>query len=170
MISMSIRMIGLALMFVVSGCGTDLELPPAGSAALEPTVFFAGRTHGDGELNKLFSRPVKVSVDSVGRMQDDTLILDQTIREGDKPPRVRHWTMRRVVQNVYSGTLTEAIGPVRVTLAGAHADIRYTMKGGLHVKQQLALQTDGKTVLNRLEVMKFGAPVATLTETIRKLD
>jgi hypothetical protein len=44
------------------------------------------------------------------------------------------------------------------------------MKGGLEVEQQLALQSDGRTVLNRLEVKKFGARLATLNETITKLD
>lgn len=69
----------------------------------------------------------------------------------------------------YSGTLTDAEGPVQFTVAGPRASIRYTMKGGLKVEQQLALQSDGNTILNRLEVHEFGVRVATLSETIRKL-
>ena len=42
------------------------------------------------------------------------------------------------------------------------------MKGGLEVRQQLALQSDGRTILNRLSVRKFGLEVAYLDETIRK--
>jgi hypothetical protein len=44
------------------------------------------------------------------------------------------------------------------------------MKGGLGVDQQLTLQGDGRTLLNRMRVKKFGLEVATLKETIRKLD
>jgi hypothetical protein len=44
------------------------------------------------------------------------------------------------------------------------------MRGGLDVDQQLTLQGDGKTLLNRLHVRKFGVRVAVVEETIRKLD
>jgi hypothetical protein len=44
------------------------------------------------------------------------------------------------------------------------------MKNGLDFEQHLALQRGGTTVLNRLTVRKFGVPVATLEETIRKAD
>ena len=143
---------------------------PASGAALDPIVFFTGRTRGEGQLDKLFSSRIKVSVDSVGGRQGDTLILDQTIHEGEKPARVRRWTMRRIGPNLYSGTLTDATGPVQVTIAGPRAYIRYIMKGGFEVEQQLALQGNGRTVLNRLDVHKLGVRVATLNETIQKLD
>jgi hypothetical protein len=68
----------------------------------------------------------------------------------------------------FTGTLTEATGPVDITVSGPRALIRYPMKGGLEVRQQLALQSDGRTVLNRLSVRKFGLEVAHLDETIRK--
>jgi hypothetical protein len=123
-----------------------------------------------GRLEKLFGSPVTVIVDSVGRRDGDMLILDQSIAEGAKPQRKRRWTMRATAPGVYSGSLTEAVGQVRVATTSARARIHYTMKGGLQVEQQLALQSDGKTVLNRLEVRKFGVKVATLSETIRKLD
>ena len=42
------------------------------------------------------------------------------------------------------------------------------MKKGFMVRQELALQPDGLTVLNRLEVFKLGVRVAWLDETIRK--
>ncbi len=78
--------------------------------------------------------------------------------------------MRPVAQNLYSGTLTDAEGPVSVTTSGSRALVRYKMKGGFDVEQQLVVQRDGRTLLNRLEVTKFGVRVATLNETIQKLD
>lgn len=133
-------------------------------------AFFTGRTHGDGQLSKMFSKPVNVSVDSIGRRQGDTLILDQRIQEGPSPPSVRRWTMRPIAPNHYTGTLTDAKGPVDVLITGPRADIRYTTKAGFNVEQRLILQSDEKTILNRLRAHKFGVPVATLNETIRKLD
>ena len=78
--------------------------------------------------------------------------------------------MRRVQPGRYVGTLTDADGPVLLTVRGPRALIRYTMRDGMTVRQQLALQADERTLLNRLDVMRWGVPVARLTETIRKRD
>ena len=164
------RAAAAAAALALCGCTPTEPLPAASGATFDPIAFFAGRSHGEGTLDTIAGSPVPVRVDSIGRTHGDALVLDQTIRQRDKPARVRRWTMRRVAPNHYSGTLTDAVGPVQVTTSGPRAYIRYTMEGGLQVEQQLALQADGKTVLNRLRVKKFGVPVATLTETIRKLD
>lgn len=155
------------LMLAVCGCSRSVPLP-AGSTQFRPIAFFEGHTRGEGELHKLFSKPVSVSVDSVGRLQNGKLILDQTIRKEGKPPSMRRWTIIPVGHNSYSGTLTEAVGEVDAKVVGAHGYIHYTMAHGLTVDQELALQGDGTTVLNRLVVHKFGLRVATLNETIRK--
>lgn len=170
MASMFSRLVAGALAITICGCAKDNVRPTADGAALEPIAFFMGRTHGDGELDKMFSRPVKVTVDSVGRREGSTLILDQTIHEGRSPPSVRRWTMRPVGPNHYSGTLTDATGQVNVAVSGSRADIRYTTRGGVDIEQQLVLQQDGKTILNRLRAHKFGIRVATLNETITKVN
>ncbi len=164
------RLAAAAAALVLSSCGTSVVLPAAPAARFDPVAFFAGKSHGEGSLDTLVESPVQITVDSVGRVQGNTLVLDQTIRRGDKPARVRRWTMHPVAPNRFSGTLTDAVGPVQGTTAGPRAYIRYEMKGGFQVEQQLALQADGRTVLNRLEVKKFGMRVASLDETIRKLD
>ena len=155
----------------LAGCGKASDLPADAQAKFNPIAFFAGRSHGDASLRKIFSGSVPVQVDSIGRSDGQGgLILDQTIREGAKPARQRSWTMRPVAPGRFTGTLTDAVGPVEVTIAGPRANIRYRMKSGLDVEQQLALQSDGRTLLNVLIVKKLGVRVARLTETIRKLD
>lgn len=170
MVSISSRMVAAALTIAVGACAQDVATPTVGAPALQPMAFFTGRTHGEGELAKLFNRPVKVTVDSVGRRQGDTLVLDQTIREGRSLPSVRRWTMRSIAPNRYSGTLTDAMGQVNVAISGPRANIRYTTKAGFDVEQQLVLQSDGRTILNRLSAHRFGVRVARLNETIRKLN
>lgn len=163
------RTAAAAAALALSGCARSTLLPGDENARLDPIAFFAGTSHGEATLDTIFARPVTVTVNSNGRVQRGTLILDQTIREGDKPARVRRWTMQRVAPQQYSGILTDAVGPVNVRTSGPRAYIRYAMKGGFQVDQQLALQRDGRTVLNRLDVTKFGLNVARLNETIRKL-
>jgi hypothetical protein len=170
--SMFSRLARLALTVAV-GYATSVAnayLSAGNVGAFDPIKFFTGRTHGVGELDTMLSSPVKVTVDSVGRQQGDTLTLDQTIREGDKPPRVRRWMMRRVAADRYTGTLTDAQTAVDVTVTGQRASIRYRMKGGLIVDQQLTLQSDGRTLLNRMKIKKFGLQVATVRETIKRVE
>lgn len=155
-------------MLALCACASKVTLPAAGPP-FQPIAFFEGHSHGDGELRKLFSSPVKVSVDSVGRMQNGTLVLDQTITESGKPASARRWIIVRAGPDRYSGTLTDAVGNVAGRVEGPRLYIRYTMKHGLTVQQQLAEQPDGRTILNRLAVSKLGVRVATLDETIRKL-
>jgi hypothetical protein len=156
------------LALAACSCTDSAVLPSAQGADFDPIAFFNGHTHGEGELRKLFERPVHVSVDSIGRIGNGGLILEQTIREANKPPSMRRWTIRRVRQHQYTGTLTDAVGPVTANVVGSRAHISYMMRHGLVVRQLLAQQSDGTTVLNRLEVSKFGAQVATLNETIKK--
>lgn len=156
---------------VLAGCAPETDLPADPAGTLDPVQFFTGRSHGEARLRVLFGGDRRVRVDSVGRLDGGRgLILEQLIREGAKPLRKRIWHMRRAGPNRFTGELTDAAGPVEIIVKGPRATIRYTMKNGLAVTQQLALQKDRRTLRNRLVVSKFGIPLARLDETIRKLD
>lgn len=134
-------------------------------------AFFAGKTHAENILKIALKKPVPLLVDSVGGKGDrgDFVLID-TVHEGDKPVRTRKWIMRQTGPDRYSGTLTDATGPVDVQVDGKQALIRYVMKGGLQVEQRLELQADGRTVTNRVVAKKFGLKFARVEGTVRKLD
>ena len=160
-----------AAALTLAGCAQRAELPADPAARLDPIAFFAGRSAGVASLDTIFASPVRVSVTSAGRIdRRGALVLDQAIREGDKPERKRRWVMRRGPGGRFDGTLTDAEGPVEVKVAGPRATIRYRMKNGFGIEQHLAMQRDRRTLLNRLVVTRFGVRVARLDETIRKLD
>jgi hypothetical protein len=80
---------------LLAGCDANQPLPADPGANLDPVAFFAGQSHGQATLHKLFSDDVRVTVDSLGRPDGrGGLVLDQRIVEGDKPPRVRRWIIR----------------------------------------------------------------------------
>lgn len=160
----------IVLPLALASCTTTDRLPAAEQATLDPIAFFSGNSVGTGTIDQIFSRPRPLAVRSIGRSDGNGgLALTQVIREGDKPERTRTWTMRQVGPGRYTGTLTEAGGPVTVTTSGPRATVAYSMKDGLAVRQQLALQGDGRTLLNHLVVTKWGIRVATVRETIRRL-
>ena len=162
----------IAACLALSGCAGPAPLPPpAPQPVLDPAAFFTGRTQGTGTMDTLLGGTEPVRVESVGtRPEPGRLILDQRIWKGDEQPRNRRWVLRQAAPNRWTGTLTEATGPVSVVANGNSAVIRYPMEGGLEVEQQLRLQPGGRTLLNRLTARKWGMPVAWLEETIRKLE
>jgi hypothetical protein len=138
---------------------------------LEMTAFFNGHSHAENVLKIAFQGPTKLVVDSVGGKGDrgDFVLID-TVHEGDKPVRTRKWIMRPDGPNHFTGSLSDATGPVDIVVSGDTATVRYTMKGGLKVVQQMQLQGDGRTLSNHVEVRKFGLKFGSVDGTIRKLD
>jgi hypothetical protein len=161
-----------ACLFVL-GCSGAPQ--PSRSAAPGPVFnvvrFFEGRSEGQARLKVIFKPARSVHVQSRGQVQPDgTLLLVQEVREEGEAPRTREWRMREVSPGRFSGTLTDAVGPVAAESSGNRFHVRYRMKGGFQAEQWLTLQPDGRTVQNLMHVTKLKVRVATLEETIRKLD
>jgi hypothetical protein len=142
----------------------------AAAAQFDPVEFFRGRTQGVGTLKPLLQKAKTIRVDSLGTEQKDgALLLTQTIHEPGKAPRTRTWRMRRDGADRYSGTLSDAAGPVRVNVEAGAIRIRYRDKDNLDFDQRLTA-AGPRQVRNRMTVKRLGIRVATFDEVIRKLD
>jgi hypothetical protein len=147
-----------------------LALAAATLLAFDPVDFFRGRTHGDGILKVILQSPKKLSVDSVGTEEKDgTLVIRQVVREAGKPERIRYWRLRALGGGRFEGTLTDAVGPVRIDQQGDIIRIRYKSKDSLDFDQTLT-PAGPRTLANKMRVKRFGIVVAHVTETIRKVD
>ena len=138
---------------------------------LDMTDFFTGKTHADNVIKIALHSPHKLTVDSVGgRNKDGDFILIDNVQEEGKPARKRTWAMRSVGPNHFTGSLSDAVGPVDIQVAGSSATIRYVMReGNMKIEQRLTLQPNG-TLSNQVVARKFGMKFATVQGTIRKLD
>ena len=137
--------------------------------AFDPVAFFSGPTHGDGKLDQIMKDVRTVTVDSVGRPEaNGSLTLTQRIAMQGDPPRTRVWKLKQVAPRRYTGSLTDANGPVETVAIGRALRIRYPMKGGLMVEQWLTALPGGRAIDNRLTVTKWGMRVASLRERIEK--
>lgn len=150
----------------LGGCLPGVDLPPAAAApAFDPVAFFAGPTRGSGTLTTLTGGRKAISVTSVGTpAPDGSLVLRQDITTEGDGTRQRTWTIHPLGGGRYTGTLTEAVGPVTAEVVGNRMTIRYKTKD-YRVRQTLVLGADGR-VANRLDVVKWGLNVARLGETI----
>jgi hypothetical protein len=137
---------------------------------LDMVAFFSGRSEADNILRVVFKAATSLNVESIGKMEGNQFVLIDTVHEGTKPARQRKWVTHQVGPGHYTGTLSDAEGPVDITVAGDTANVRYKMKGGLDVVQTMVLNADGKSLSNHVAVHKFGLRFARVDGTIRKLD
>jgi hypothetical protein len=125
--------------------------------------------------------PVPVRVISTGRIIVEerresawaapprrVLVIDQVVTEGDKPPRSRQWRIHEVAPGRYEGTLSDAISPVEGRVDGNRLTLRFTIKGGFKVQQDVTLSPDGRRADNLMTVSTLGVTVAVLAEDIRR--
>jgi hypothetical protein len=148
-----------------------LSTAAAAEPKLDMLAFFSGKTHSESVLKVVLKKPVPLVVDSIGGKGDrgDFVLID-TVHEGDKPARERKWIMKQAGANHFTGSLTDATGPVDIRVDGGAARISYMMKGGLKIDQELQLQRDGKTLSNRVTAKKLGMKFARVEGTVRKAD
>ena len=158
----------LALVACASAAAAPSETSQPG-VAFDPVAFFTGSTRGEGRLDQIMKGVRTVTVDSVGKPEaNGTMTLTQRIAMQGEPPRTRVWKFRPVAPGRYTGTLTDASGPVETVAIGRAIRIRYPMKGGLKVEQWLTALPGGRALDNRMTVTKWGMRVATLRERITK--
>lgn len=157
--------------FVILSALLGLLLQSAAPPASALERFFVGRTEGAGVAHVLMSGRHRVRDRSRGRIdRSGALLLDQEVEEAGRRARTRSWRLVRAGPNRFTGTITDARGPVAGEVAGNVLHLRYRSIEGPAVEQWITLHADGRTARNRMVFRRFGVTVATLEGTIRRLD
>ena len=163
-----IRAIILALVTLTTGSVLRAQEP---QQEFTPRNGFAGRSEGNGSLRLFFGRPHPFHVESYGfDRPDGTMQLDQTITAQGRRPYDRSFVIADVGSHQYTGTLSDAAGPVTLQTDGNRLVLRYRFKGPLVVHQTLVLSPDGRSIDNRGRMTLLGIPVGRLQETIVRKD
>ena len=147
----------------------------AGSAQAErqddPLRFFEGRTESVSIIKVITKKPFRSRSLGQGEIKPDgTLNLVQRVEEDGRPPFDRRWLIRRVAPGHYSGTMTEARGPVTIDEVAGRYRFRYKMKGSLSIEQWLTPLPDGKSAKTSVTIRKLGVTVGSSEGVIRKLS
>ena len=163
---------GLPSVLALSGCLGPFRVAktPAPGPEFRPDQFFAGDTAGDGVLAVRFKASRRFHVAGSGHSDSDgRFVLDQTVTYADGTVEHRSFRIQRMGDQVYTGSLTGASGPVSARTDGNAFHVRYTIsRPAVTMDQWIYLQPDGRTALNRATVRVLGIPVAHLSETITR--
>lgn len=157
-----------------AAAGIALAVATAAVAApeaepIDAVAFFTGASHGEGRLKEALKSERRVTTVSVGHAEKDgLLVLSQKMQIEGEPLRNLRWRLRQVGPDRYTGTLTDATGPVEAQVVGRAIRIRYTMKGGLKVESWLTAIPGARAFDNKTTITKWGLKVASLTERIEK--
>ena len=144
--------------------------------AFDPQAFFAGRVHSWGVFENRAGAPTRrFTTASVGRWEGNTLLLDQKFTYQEGTHQQRHWRIRRVDDHRFEATANDVVGTATGEAYGNAFRWEYTvaLKPGnplfdVRLKQWMYLQADGRSMVNRATVSKFGVEVAQVTEYFRR--
>lgn len=143
----------------------------------DPMHFFTGHTRSTGVFENRAGAPTKrVQTETRGRMVGHELLMEQDLLVEGKPRQHRSWRMRRVDAHHFEGAANDIVGRVRGEAAGHHFHWTFTLalKPGcplfnVRMTQHMYLQPDGRTMVNRSTIRKFGILVAQVTEQFRQV-
>ena len=160
-----------------TGC---TSLPPAGFDGAKPTfdpiVFFTGLTQSWGVFENRAGDPSRRFTTSCrGHLDHGTLLLDQEFVYADGQRQQRHWRIRRTDAHHLEASANDVVGKGSGEFFGNAFRWEYevALKPGnpaynVHLKQWMYLQPDGRTMLNRAVITKFGVEIAQVTEEFRR--
>jgi hypothetical protein len=148
-----------------------LPLAPAKAERMpEALSFFEGRTEMLSLVKVVMKTPYRSQTLGKGQiLSDGSLSLVQQVHDPGKPTSHRRWLIRQVSPGRFTGTMSEAIGPVHIQQIGGKFLFRFKMKGKLAIEQWITPLPGGKSAKSKVTVRKLGMRVATSEGTIRKL-
>ena len=147
-----------------------MPAPTAAKPPYSPMEFFEGRTEGIGTIRIMLGKPYRTRSIGHGRFEPDgTMVFVQRVVDDGKPPRERRWIIRQITSRRFSGTMSEALGPVTIDEIAGRFRFRFRMKGNLSVEQWLIPLAGGTTARNTATIRKFGVKVGASDGMLRKL-
>lgn len=154
----------LLLLLALGGCGgMKIEDFAGTTPAFVPEEYFLGKTRAWGIFQDRFGKVRRqMVVDIDGRVEGQTLILDEFFRYSDGETEQRTWRLTRVAPDRYEGTANGVVGTAVARTAGQAMNLVYDfdLKVGdsvwrVHFDDWIWQQDDG-VLVNRTTVSKFG--------------
>ncbi len=135
----------------------------------DPLRFFEGRTEMLSTVKLITKKTYRSRTVGRGSIQDDgSLHLVQRVHDDGRPAYDRRWRIREVSPGRFTGTMSEAKGPIAVEEIRGRYRFRFKMKGGVSIEQWLT-PLGTTSAASKATIRKLGIVVGHSDGTIRKL-
>jgi hypothetical protein len=166
-------------LFVVTGCSTLKPESFAGTTpALDPVKFFGGHTHSAGVLEARSGKPSqRITTKTAGVYTNGILTIDQDLYPENDKATHRQFKLKLIDAHHVEGTGSFIGDIAHGELYGNYFKWSFRFKIGnsglvkhVNMTQYMYLMPDGKTLIIRSIIRKFGIIVKTITEEFHKDD
>lgn len=143
---------------------------------LDPVNFFVGHTSSSGVLENHGGKPTaRITTKTEGFLKDGILSIEQDLfPEGGKKNH-RSWKLHQVDDHHVDATANDIDGTAHGLLYGNEFSWSFRLKVAdrkiirhVRMSQSMYLMPDGKTMIIRSVIRKFGIIVTQITEEFRK--
>lgn len=142
----------------------------------DPLQFFDGRTHSWAVMESRSGNPTShFTADLTGHRAGDELSLEQVFTFSDGRKERRLWHIRHVSEHAYEATANDVVGVARGEAWGNAFHWSYVTAGSrswslddLRFDLWMYLTEDGTTLINRVNISKFGFVLARTTEYFQR--
>ena len=160
----------VAMAALAMAAAAMLPSPAGAERESDPLRFFEGRTEYTSTVKVIARKPYHSRTIGIGEITPDgALYLIQRIDEDGKKTSNRSWRIRQVGPGRFTGTMSDARGPVVVEQVGDRYRFRFKMKGSIAIEQWLTPLPDGRSARSRLTIRKLGVKVGSSDGMIRKV-
>ena len=169
----------LAFIIIAGGCSSlKPESFKSTQPKLDPVKFFGGHTHSSGVLESKSGKPsTRITTNTTGVFSDGILKIEQDLFPENGKKNHRSFNLKITDANHVEGTGSDISGIAHGFLYGNYFTWTFRLKianKGLvqHVTmtQFMYLMPDGKTMIIRSVIRKFGIIVKQITEQFHKDD
>lgn len=142
----------------------------------DPAKFFVGNTMSYGVSETRNGKPAsEITTQTTGTVKDGIVCIEQDLFPGNGEKNHRSWQLKQIDAEHYEATANDIEGVAKGKLTGNYFTWTFRLKvnRGLikHVSmsQHMYLMPDGKTMIIRSVIRKFGIIVREITEQFKKV-
>ena len=147
-----------------------------GNSKADPIKFFIGKTTSDGVVENRGGKPtIRIKTETFGTVKDSFINIEQDLYPEGGKKNHRSWQLRKIDEHHVDATANDIDGTAHGLLYGNNFSWTFRLKlterkfiRHLRMSQNMYLMPDGKSMIIRSVLRKFGFTVVQITEEFQK--
>ena len=169
----------LLSLFALAGCSSlKPESFSSTTPVIDPIKFFGGHTHSAGVIESRSGKPSeRITTQTAGVFANGILSMEQDLHSEDSKPTHRNFKFKIIDAHHVEATGSDITGTAHGELYGNYFTWSFRLKVAdkglvqhVNMTQCMYLMPDGKTLIIRSIIRKFGIIVKEITEQFHKDD